>query len=316
MCNLRKIYVLMVAIVGIFFISCNKDGVIVRESHGMHPVTEFSSPYSDRVIEYTPAPGQFINNSVFSGFTGDENTPEAATQYAQGRLDREGSFVSLGGFGGYIIVGFDHSVQNWGGYYGYDFSIEGNQFSGGSEPGIVWVMQDTNGNGIPDGIWYEFKGAAYDDPSTIRDYAVTYYRPGGDHESVRWTDNKGGEGYIEYIPVNDQKSYYPAWITADSYTLSGPCLADIGFTEDSGRYNTGDYGWGYADSWSKEDMIPGEGNRTFFKIDDAVNADGTPANLKYIDFVKVQTAVNVQGRGGVGELSTEVLSFRDENMSK
>ena len=66
--------------------------------------------------------------------------------------------VSLGGFGGYIVVGFDHSIQASGGYGGYDFSITGNQFSGSSEPGVVWVMPDENGNGEPDdGPWYELR---------------------------------------------------------------------------------------------------------------------------------------------------------------
>ena len=62
------------------------------------------------------------------------------------------NWVSLGGFGGYIVVGFDHSIDNSG---DYDLGILGNSFSGSSEPGIVWVMQDENGNGLPDDTWYE-----------------------------------------------------------------------------------------------------------------------------------------------------------------
>lgn len=62
-----------------------------------------------------------------------------------------GIWVSLGGWGGYIVVGFDHSIENSDEGYrdGYNFSIQGNQFKGSSEPGIVWVMQDTNGNTLP-----------------------------------------------------------------------------------------------------------------------------------------------------------------------
>ena len=33
---------------------------------------------------------------------------------------------------------------------GYEFSVAGNQIDTSNEPGIVWVMQDVNGNGIPD----------------------------------------------------------------------------------------------------------------------------------------------------------------------
>lgn len=68
------------------------------------------------------------------------------------RTDAENTWVSLGGWGGYIVVGFDHSIDNSSSGYkgGYNFSITGNAFKGSSEPGIVYVMQDTNGNTLPD----------------------------------------------------------------------------------------------------------------------------------------------------------------------
>ena len=87
-------------------------------------------------------------------------------------------YVSLGSFGGYVIVGFDHSIPNKG---GYDFAIQGNAFlsdqGGSNEPGIVWVMQDVNGNGLPDDEWYELKGSETGNGSTIQDYEVTYRCP-------------------------------------------------------------------------------------------------------------------------------------------
>ena len=46
------------------------------------------------------------------------------------------------------------------------------------------------------------------------------------------------------------------------------------------------------------------------RLDAVVEAAG----LDYIDFVKVQTGVNIQGGAGIGELSTEVSRFRDENL--
>ena len=52
-----------------------------------------------------------------------------------------------------------------------------------------------------------------------------------------------------------------------------------------------------------------------FKISDAVTWDGKPANLRYIDFVKVQTAVSDKA-GWIGEVSTEIFSIADYNMSK
>lgn len=84
------------------------------------------------------------------------------------------TYVSLGGFGGYIVVGFDHSIDASG---GYDLAIVGNSFEGSSEPGIVWVMQDENGDGLPNDTWYELKGSETGKAETLQDYAVTYYRP-------------------------------------------------------------------------------------------------------------------------------------------
>ena len=68
----------------------------------------------------------------------------------------------------------------------YDFSIQGNAFDGSSEPGIVWVMQDINGNGLPDDEWYELKGSEAGKDETIRNFKVTYYRPEGKKMDVQW----------------------------------------------------------------------------------------------------------------------------------
>lgn len=46
-----------------------------------------------------------------------------------------------------------------------------------------------------------------------------------------------------------------------------------------------------------------------------MNADGSAANLKYIDFIKVQTGIS-QNSGALGEVSTEVFAFEDENLPR
>ena len=43
--------------------------------------------------------------------------------------------------------------------------------------------------------------------------------------------------------------------------------------------------------------------------------DGQPANLQYIDFVKVQTGLNTKS-GWLGEVSTEVCRVIDFNLVK
>lgn len=302
-----------------FTVECHSE----EESH-RRPASGASSATWDRVYEYTPAPGQFINELVSGGFTGTETSPEAAVAYAEERM-KKNTWVSLGGWGGYIVVGFDHSIDNSSSGYkgGYNFSITGNAFKGSSEPGIVYVMQDTNGNTLPDDEWYELKGSEYGKEETVQDYAVTYYRPTYSGADVQWKDNQGVKGKIDYLKqYHDQPSYYPAWIGTDSYTLYGPCLKSRTYDQSgNGSYwVNGEYDWGYADNFgndrlSEDDNAAAGAMKVYFKISNAVDKNGQPANLKYIDFIRVQTGVNAKA-GWLGENSTEVFGFTDENINQ
>ena len=282
----------------------------------------------NKVFEYTPAPGQFINELKTGGFNGTQTTPEAAIAYAEARMlevDKNGSpapnWVSLGSFGGYIVVGFDHSIDNSS---EYDLGILGNSFNGSSEPGIVWVMQDENGNGLPDDTWYELAGSETGKEGTIQDYAVTYYRPTGPKMSVQWTDDLGNSGEIDYLAqFHRQDYYYPLWIEEDSYTLTGTCLEARNYdASGNGSYWVNvEYDWGYADNFSSIDRLTSEenanadANANHFKISDAIDFECQPVNLEFIDFVKVQVGVNTKS-GWLGEVSTEVFGFYDYNMKK
>jgi len=261
------------------------------------------------VFEFLPAPGQFINENYTA------SSMSEACEYAKGRFDQN-AYVSLGGFGGYIVVGFDHSIENTG---DYDLAIRGNAFSGSSEPGIVYVMKDDNGNGLPDDTWYELAGSEYGLAETISNYSVTYYRPSETKSPVKWKDSLGEEGEIAYLKsFHRQDYYYPEWVAEDSYTLSGTRLkARNHDTSGNGTYWVNDdFDWGYADNFSKIDRLTNDDNASagksdnHFRISDARNADGTDANLKYIDFVKVQTGINAQS-GMLGENSTEVFGIFD-----
>ena len=314
---MKKYFYLLVAVV--ITSSCNKDDVISEELEDHYRAkTETSIAEHTIVFEFTPAPGQFINETKVGGFTGEETTPEAAVAYATKRMN-EGLYVSLGGFGGYIVVGFDHSIDNTG---GYDFGIEGNSFSGSSEPGIVWVMQDKNGNGLPDDTWFELAGSETGKETTVRNYAVTYYRPSEPQQPVKWTDNLGNEGEVDYLKqFHKQDYYYPLWITADSYTLTGTCLEARNYDQSgNGTYWVqAEYDWGYADNFSEIDRLTDDNNANaaananYFKISNAIDAEGNPVDLKYIDFIKVQTGCNTKS-GWLGENSTEVFGFFDYSM--
>ena len=238
----------------------------------------------------------------------EATTYEEANAYAQKRLN-EGNYVSLGGFGGYLTVYCSHSIVSSNG--DYDFCVFGNPFDGSSEPGIVYVMQDENGDGLPNDTWYEVKGSETGKPETIQDYAITYYR--SEKSAIRWSDNQGNNGSMGFIN-HGTSSMYPKWIRPNSYTLRGTRL-EPRTVQEGGIWKNKSFDWGYVDNYSTTDLITtknpmtqqtASGNR--IRISDAITPDGKPANLKYIDFIKVHTALNVSA-GALGENSTEVFGY-------
>ena len=284
--------------------------VCAPEGTYRRPVVTTSEVDWNKVYEFLPAPGQFVNENYTA------NTMAEAIAYAESRL-RQTAYVSLGGFGGYIVLGFDHSIANDG---GYNFQVLGNSFAGSSEPGIVWVMQDENGDGQPNDTWYELKGSEYGKAGeTYQDYEVTYYRPSAPQMAVAWTDNYGKTGTIDRIGSHEQDYYYPLWVATDTYTLRGTRLKHR--TSQGAIWTNGSFDWGYADNFSPVDRLTDDinydaaANANHFRISDAVQLDGQPANLQYIDFIKVHTGVNVKA-GVLGENSTEVFGAKDYNLIK
>lgn len=275
------------------------------------PKTAASNANCDIVFEYMPAPGQFINETKTGGFDGTQTTLAAANEYAIGRINSN-IWVSLGGFGGYIVLGFDHSILNTG---GYDFAVKGNSFNNSSEPGIVYVMKDSNGDGLPNDTWYELEGCETLLSSTIRDYEVTYYRPTETGAPVKWTDNKGDSGEIDYLKAyHTQDYYYPLWVEEDSYTLKGTRLESKNYDQ-SGKgsyWVLPTYDWGYVDNFSAIDRVDSKSKDNRFMISNAIDENGNKVNLPYIDFIKVQTGVNSKS-GWLGEVSTEILGAYDLN---
>lgn len=286
--------------------------------------TADSSPRVSEVFDYTPAPGQFINDREKGGFSG-ETTYEAANAFALARLQND-RFISLGSWGGYIVVGFDHSIMAGG---GNEIAITGNQFDTSSEPGIIWVMQDTNGNGLPDDEWFELRGSETGKPETRQRHAAVYVRPSAPRASSPWTTIDGDEGTVDYLAsYHSQDYYYPAWVEADRLTLYGTRLESRTWRDESlpTEYWLNDpFGWGYADNYGcdrVEDWTPSDDPAldsrsvvTYHHISNAMNADGTPADLAWIDFIKVQTGVMAKA-GWLGENSTSLVSIADHNLER
>ncbi len=255
------------------------------------------------VYEYTPAPGQFIGEGAFEGVT----DPKAACELAEECLNRpkKDSYISLGGFGGYIVAGFGKSIPNGD---GPDFSVTGNQHDKSSEPGVVWVMADENGDGAPNDVWYELCGSETGKEGTIRGYEVTYTRP-ADGEDVPWSDSEGESGVVSRMDDfnHKQPNYYPPWVAPGSYTLHGTRLAPTTVST-GGMQDNRPYEWGYADNWGNDRGTGSDVRKNFFDISNAIDDEGRNVTLASIDFIKVQSAVNHRVMP-LGEISTEVCGF-------
>ena len=276
-----------------------------------------NAAFASKVWEYVPAPCQYMNTTTTA--YKDGYTAQQVLEYATQRI-KDKSMLSLGGFGGYIVLGFNRPIQNVPG--AYDFKIYGNAYydmygtatgalGGSSEPGIVLVSQDANGNGLPDDEWYELAGSEYGSNKETRDYEITYFRPNPQDGNVRWKDNQGKEGYVLRNTYHQQGSYYPAWM-ADEITFRGTRLADNAV--DEGK-NGGQHWVSYCYPWGYADNHPNNTELCQFKIDWAVDKSGTPVQLTSIDFVKIYTAVN-QDCGWMGEASTEVTTVEDLHYNK
>lgn len=326
LCDFSGKLLLALACVGGF--ACNKNEVITRQD------PDGATPCVTRVLDYCPAVGQFTN--LLPRYeTGD--TQQTMNAKALELLEAR-SAVTLGGYGGYIVVGFDHRIENKAGLC--DFRVLGNSFyananpapdapAGGScEPGIIQVALDANGNGRPDDDeWYEIAGSAHRHPESEAWYAraeaagndvalhtgysITYHRPAVEPgtataEYVRWEDNRGNSGYKAKNSYHLQ-SYCPQWIEADELTFSGTRLPQNGIYEQGtgmALYVLYKFRFGYADN-----ALNAEDDAAI-DIDWAVDADGNAVSLPGVDFIRIYTGVN-QENGPLGECSTEIVQVED-----
>ncbi|NDV46837.1 hypothetical protein D0T49_07225 [Paludibacter sp. 221] len=267
------------------------------------PEEEDLSMYVTQVYEYVYAPGQ--------------HAKDRKKEDAQNFVGKPDTDLYLGGFGGYVVAGFDHDIMNVEGEY--DFEV----FSAGitPEPAVVYVMSDENGDGEPNGTWYELKGSEFDNKSTIRDYYVVYFKPESDNANVRWKDSMGAEG--DLISGHGAKSTAAWWWSEtkeDSIKLSGVRLPDayVNNSPDPQAENwvvpAHLFKWGYAENNRGEDYDKGvKSNR--FDISNAIDEKGNSVKLEHIRFIKVQTAV-FQQAGWLNEVSSEVRGARDLHYSQ
>lgn len=290
----------------------------------MHEEVEYS-PWITKVYEYCPAPGQFVNE--MPQYEDGDTYADILQKCEESISGKNDVMISLGGYGGYVTFGFDHTVVNEPGKK--DLRIWGNAFyellnpdekGGSAEPGIVMVSYDVNMNGIPDDPWYELAGSEYHKPETIHNYTLTYSRPDRAREPVPdydypyltdlyyipWVDSEGNTGYMPKNSFHVQE-YYPKWVNTDELTFTGTRLAPNAVdTSGMGTYYIlYSYDWGYVDNHPNDFA-----DLNSFDIDRAVDADGNPVHLPGVDFVRVYTGLN-QYCGWLGETSTEICRGQD-----
>ncbi len=287
------------------------------------------SRYITLVHDYCPAPGQYVND--LPRYT-DGDDAEAMRRKVESCISGKNDvLISLGGFGGYVTFGFDHSIVNHPD--SLDFKIWGNAFyasanpnpsninSGGSaEPGIVMVAIDNNKNGLPDDTWYELAGSEHYKPETSHNYTIKYMRTPANHTPtpkpgsgvtdttyIRWEDNEGAIGYITRNAFHSQE-YFPQWITDSTLVFNGTRLPNnaIDVNGDGSYYILNTFDWGYADNHPNNS----EAAQNCFDIDWAIDRDGNKIYLPCIDFIRVYTGVNQQC-GRIGETSTELCRAED-----
>lgn len=264
-----------------------------------------------------PAPGQFVNLSYpiyLEGETEADVLARVDSTLSGGRgaagYDMSG-LIGLGAWGGYIVFGFDHAIVNDPGKA--DLAVYGNAFYtgvsddglltyGSPEPGIIYVSQDENQDGLPNDTWYEIAGSEFE--RTVRDYEVTYHFSEGD---IRWEDNRGDSGQVSRNQFHTQDSYYPLWRGDTVYTLRGSLLpTNLLPVTKKGKTQLRSvmFDYGYADMW------PNDSTQVQINLDWAVDEAGMPAQLTHIHFVKVQTGIQLEQKS-TGELSTEISGAAD-----
>lgn len=313
-------------------VSCSPE-----DGSSTQPAPQDASPYVTRVLDYLPAPGQFVNTMPAYEEGDTQETMNRKVLEAIGGNRR--GLISLGGYGGYVVVGFDHTIENKAGQC--DFRVLGNAFyatanpasgrpeGGHCEPGIIRVAYDRNGNGLPDADeWYEIAGSAHRNPqgeawyalaqeqgnvmNLYPDYAITYHRPASeptDAEAmsryIRWSDNQGQTGYRSMNAFHKQP-YFPQWVQQDSLTFRGTCLPQNAVDEsgDGSYFVLYKFAYGYADNDTNSS------NGSAIDIDWAVDRQGNAVRLPGVDFIMIYTGVN-QESGRLGECSTEVSGVED-----
>ena len=281
-----------------------------------------------QVLEYHPAPGQFVNVLP----TAEAGTTQADINRLCEEQLEDGNLVHLGAYGGYITMKFDHPIEN---KHGSDFLVLGNgmyaiddpkygkETIGGSiEPGIVYVGV---GDNLETAQWYELAGSEYY-TTEIHDFEITYFKPiteACEHQlfgsvcdnyikwNCTWTNAQGERRDSTGYHMKNQfhiQTYWPKWEDKEQLTFKGGCLPNNAVMYSPKywvQYRYAKDAYGYADACPAKDSL-----YSSFDINWAVDEKGNPVALDHTDYIRVMTGV-FQYCGWLGETSTEISSVVD-----
>lgn len=267
------------------------------------------SPFASRVVEYAPAPGQFVNDPNFNDPERALGPPSSGGTYAPNNE----SVVTLGGFGGFIVLGFDHTVLDEPlNPLGLDAIVFSNAYWVGGNPDRHWaecatieISRDVNANGLADDEWFLIPGSHLAPPLSLTPHnwgggLITYaYRlPASPFEALvvenpdAGTEYEGIFGYAEYSP-----SLFLGDLDGDDEIDDHEIAAEDFYTVPDDPFEVG--------------MTPGSGGGDAFDIAWAVNPEtGEPANLDGFDFIRITTSVDFF-HPTLGEKSSEIDAVAD-----
>lgn len=180
----------------------------------------------------------------------------------------DSNITVLGTFGGYVVLGHDVPIYN---HEGDDFVVNAHWSDQDIPLTSVMVMEDTNGNMIPDDIWYRIKDSFGEDKEGSN-YTINY----SFDEKGEYTTYQGGasqlqlqtpvttplpSSYLEMAKELNWKQFRPT-----HYVLDG----NIKYMHD-------------------KDIETVHFANKGYNIDNAYDKDGNAVSLNKIDFVKVYT---------------------------
>jgi len=315
------------------FYSANSNDLLrrlyVREGDAVHFYEEELAPFATVVVEYAPAPGQFVNVAEFSEPTAALGPPAGGGA----STPNNESIVTLGGFGGYIILAFDHTViddpMNASGMdaivYGNAYWVEGNPQRHWGECATIEISRDENGNGEADDAWFLIPGSHLSTTAALME--------------MTWDDDIDDPAYPPDDPLWLPPGLSDMW-TTDAYALSDAIFSAAVVVNPGGGGIEGIFG--YADYsptlvlgdldgddvvddaamepeefYTRPDdprevgMTPGCGGGDAFDIAWAVDPEtGKPAELNGFDFIRITTAVDAVSPT-FGEKSAEIDAVAD-----